>query len=313
MTCVRLGPLFRLVLFVGIAVLGGLAAASAQVQGIVTEAAQVVQWRDQQGATWPVPAGLVVEVLDEEDGQYWVLLPPDEHGTRRSGWIHGNVLQVSLSGFTTLMPATPAPQLPPAGGPLVTGPRPIRAYLQGLGGITFEPEFSQQFGGALGFELHPALQLSFEVGRLHNVLPEETEQTAEAVELDAERFLQQATGQRFDVRVDADAPALYGLASLRVLLRPLGGVRPFVLGGLGFADLAPDVRFEISDADVTDQLVGPDAFPDEEARVMFTTGGGLSVPLAVPVSVEFGYRYSRIFLDPGVNVNQGYVGVSYRF
>jgi peptidoglycan-associated lipoprotein len=34
-----------------------------------------------------VEAGTTLEVLDEENGWYWVIVPPDAHGTRRSGWI----------------------------------------------------------------------------------------------------------------------------------------------------------------------------------------------------------------------------------
>jgi outer membrane protein OmpA-like peptidoglycan-associated protein len=34
-----------------------------------------------------VERGTTLEVLDEENGWYWVVVPPDAHGTRRSGWI----------------------------------------------------------------------------------------------------------------------------------------------------------------------------------------------------------------------------------
>jgi outer membrane protein OmpA-like peptidoglycan-associated protein len=34
-----------------------------------------------------VDAGTTLDVLDEERGWYWVVAPPDAHGTRRAGWI----------------------------------------------------------------------------------------------------------------------------------------------------------------------------------------------------------------------------------
>ena len=34
-----------------------------------------------------VDAGTTLEVLDEENGWYWVIVPPNAHGTRKAGWI----------------------------------------------------------------------------------------------------------------------------------------------------------------------------------------------------------------------------------
>jgi outer membrane protein OmpA-like peptidoglycan-associated protein len=34
-----------------------------------------------------VEAGTTLEVLDEENGWYWVIVPPTAHGTRKAGWI----------------------------------------------------------------------------------------------------------------------------------------------------------------------------------------------------------------------------------
>jgi hypothetical protein len=34
-----------------------------------------------------VETGTTLEVLDEENGWYWVIVPPTAHGTRRAGWI----------------------------------------------------------------------------------------------------------------------------------------------------------------------------------------------------------------------------------
>ena len=37
-----------------------------------------------------VPPGTILDVLDQERDYYWVVAPPDAHGTRRAGWIDTN-------------------------------------------------------------------------------------------------------------------------------------------------------------------------------------------------------------------------------
>src|SRR5438093_4071246 len=42
--------------------------------------------------------GTVLEAIDLEDGWYWVILPPDEHGTRLPGWIRERDVQIVGAG-----------------------------------------------------------------------------------------------------------------------------------------------------------------------------------------------------------------------
>ena len=44
-----------------------------------------------------VPAGTILDVLDQERDYYWVVAPPDAHGTRRAGWIRTNVVEAVAS------------------------------------------------------------------------------------------------------------------------------------------------------------------------------------------------------------------------
>ena len=48
-----------------------------------------------------VPPDTVLELLDSEQGWFWVLLPPDAHGTRRAGWISAGEVEV-LTGTPPL-------------------------------------------------------------------------------------------------------------------------------------------------------------------------------------------------------------------
>lgn len=37
--------------------------------------------------------GTILEVLDEEEQWFWVIIPPDTHGTRRGGWIRAALVE----------------------------------------------------------------------------------------------------------------------------------------------------------------------------------------------------------------------------
>ena len=58
-----------------------------------------------------VEPGTTLEVLDKQDGWFWVIVPPDANGTRRAGWIRaGNVEPVmARPAATTPEPDEPAP------------------------------------------------------------------------------------------------------------------------------------------------------------------------------------------------------------
>ena len=59
-------------------------------------------------------AGTILDVLDQERDWYWVVAPPDAHGTRRAGWIRVNQVEAVFSRPATA-PRTPAtPQANPS-------------------------------------------------------------------------------------------------------------------------------------------------------------------------------------------------------
>ncbi len=59
-----------------------------------------------------VDAGTMLPVLDEERGWYWVVAPPDAHGTRRAGWIRTDQVEAVVT-----RPAAAALRTPAAAGP----------------------------------------------------------------------------------------------------------------------------------------------------------------------------------------------------
>jgi len=44
-----------------------------------------------------VPSGTLLNVIDKQDGWYWVMLPADQNGTRRPGWIQARQAHLTIA------------------------------------------------------------------------------------------------------------------------------------------------------------------------------------------------------------------------
>jgi len=189
---------------------------------------------------------------------------------------------------------------------------PVRAYAQtsldafgalptnqltsfGDSGIPFD------FGGRVGFEVLPGVQVMGEFGRLGNVMP------------DLIGIGLGLTG------LNLKASAFYGEGGVRLLASPRSAVSPYVEGSAGVAHLqfgvngfgsATDaiVRTALSFVDTSDPIVG---------------GGGGVLLHGGPLQIDLGYRYKRILagntlssiLSTGdqLDVHQLRFGVGLRF
>jgi outer membrane protein OmpA-like peptidoglycan-associated protein len=90
------------------------ASALAQAPGlvrVVNNQAPIRRWfrAGVQDVLVMVPAGTILDVLDQERDYYWVVAPPDAHGTKRAGWIRTNVVEAVAS-------RPPRPRPPAAAG-----------------------------------------------------------------------------------------------------------------------------------------------------------------------------------------------------
>lgn len=76
------------------------APASAQFPGhvrVVAESARILRWlRPGHDVLVMVDKGTTLEVLDQDSGWYWVVVPANAHGTRKAGWINA----VNVEPFT---------------------------------------------------------------------------------------------------------------------------------------------------------------------------------------------------------------------
>lgn len=67
----------------------------------------VVSPRTKSEVVMSAVQGTVLEVLGKEGDWYWVILPPDTHGTRRPGWVAARDVEIVGAQATPLAVSTP--------------------------------------------------------------------------------------------------------------------------------------------------------------------------------------------------------------
>lgn len=135
------------------------------------------------------------------------------------------------------------------------------------------------FGGRVGFDVAPGLQVMGEFGRLGNVMPEF---------VDAGLAL---------TRADLKVSAFYGEGGIRLLAAPRSGVSPYVEGSAGVAHL----RFGINGlGSATDAIVRAALNIVDTRDPMVGAGGGILLQ-GGPLRIDLGYRYKRILADSTVS------------
>jgi opacity protein-like surface antigen len=196
-----------------------------------------------------------------------------------------------------------------------------RAYVNVGGGMAISPDAtSGDVLGEVGVRVARNLFVFGDVGQFHNLQPSLVQPTIDATDatLSASGIAVTGSGR---------VPAWQTLGGVRYLIPMRSGITPYVLGGAGFARLSPTAQFIYSSGtlpdgttpasgdDVTSQiaLLGDFTQPAATSAFMFTVGGGVQVPVAPRVSVDVGYRVSRISADTPVNAQSIVAGVGYRF
>jgi Outer membrane protein beta-barrel domain len=179
--------------------------------------------------------------------------------------------------------------------------QPSRGSVVGFGGLTINGATSQpSFGGAVGVDLMPNIQVVGEVGRISNVLPSTLNQLIALTP------------------VDLKVSAFYGEGGVRLLTGAHAPVRGYVETTAGFARLS--TRF--SGIDGVDSYVNTGLAFFDRTSPMLGVGGGVVMQFG-SVLLDVGYRYKRIMgngtLDrvltggDNINVNQLRLGVGFRF
>ena len=181
-----------------------------------------------------------------------------------------------------------------------------RGYVLGVGGFTFQSEVSGLFGGEFGVYVHPAVAVYGQIGRMINILPKSIQDDLD----DAAQELTFLTGDRWEF--DGKLPATYFGGGVRFIVPTQSAVRPYILGGIGVANLKASIK-EIDFGEVLDDLIDA-GYVDEDdvrgTRFAFEFGGGVAIPVGSRVQLDAGYRFMRV---SDVNVSRFVGGFGARF
>lgn len=156
------------------------------------------------------------------------------------------------------------------------------AFVEGFGGMNvasgpFGGLSNSSFGGTLGLDLTPNIQVIGEVGRMSNVLPSTLQTIIEFAPVD---FRMSAWYGQGGVRLSAGSglrvqpyvETIAGMARLRTSMSGLGAADPFVNAGLAFLTTT---------------------------RPLASVGGGIVFQRGA-VMVDAGYRFNRIFANESI-------------
>jgi len=196
-----------------------------------------------------------------------------------------------------------------------------RVYVDAIGGLAMTPGTrSGDVIGEAGVRIAPRLYVFGDVGQFHNLEPSAFQPSVD------QTVATLSAAQGLSTTGTAHAPALFSIGGLRYEPPMNSRVSPYVFGGAGFARLQPSAQFTYTSGpiagltptageDVTSQLVSQGFFtqPAATTAFMFSMGGGVDVPVAPHLSLDAGYRYSRVSAETPVNAQSVTLGFGYRF
>ena len=207
-----------------------------------------------------------------------------------------------------------------------SGGQDAKGYIAGAGG--FASAVGNTTGDAMleaGVRIAPHVMVFGNVGRFGN-LQADLQPTLDATTAAL------STNQGLSVIGGGSVAATYFTGGLRVEVPTNSRFMPYLLGGLGVANLNPTAQFSFVSgtmpdgstpavgADVTSAIISTGNFtaPPSSTALMLTFGGGVQVPVASHWIVDAGYRYSHIAADSTLSAsplttNGMTFGFGYRF
>jgi hypothetical protein len=181
-----------------------------------------------------------------------------------------------------------------------------RGLVGGQFGATFGTEAAPFFAGEAAGHVSRDIQIYGTFGRMNNVLPSSVQDDLD----DVSALLSIIT--RVPWAFEASAPATFGTAGVRYLIPAASPARPYVQGGLGFANIGLKVE-ELDLGDVTDDLVADGYLDDDNInKLAIEFGGGLIVPVR-SIYIDVGYRFMKLMDADDVNISRAYGGIGVRF
>ena len=157
-----------------------------------------------------------------------------------------------------------------ATGAAAQGATSPRAFVGGLGGLTFGTATSSAIAGQVGVRISRDLFVIGELGRMWDVTPSEI---SDQIETGID-FLEQ---QGIPVNLEFSVPAFYGFGGIR-WAQSGRRVAPFVEGGVGFARLTAEVSGTIAGINVDEFLEELDSATWPTSRPMRFSSPSAAAP-----------------------------------
>jgi hypothetical protein len=181
-----------------------------------------------------------------------------------------------------------------------------RWFVGGLGGVTFGTVSDGAFAGQAGITITKDLFAIAEVGRMQNVLPSDLRDELDDLIKQAELEF------GVPITLEYGAPATYFFGGIRWV--PQGRtVAPFLEAGAGVGHITLSFsKVEIFGIDVTDELEEELGAEETTTEFLLAIGGGINARLSPSLSIDAGYRFTRIATDdPAINTSMIYAALKF--
>lgn len=169
-----------------------------------------------------------------------------------------------------------------------------RGFLVGFTGGSATEVTAPFFGGGVGFNVTPNIQITGDFGRMQDV---EAPFTLEDLAIVDQSFRDE---MGLISTSTIKMPTNYVTGGVRFRFGTSWPVQPYVLAHAGIAHMSPSPNFSVEGTDLTSLVMQApyvqEAFR-EETRPMATFGAGVTARVVRYLQLDFGYKYSGIFID----------------
>jgi opacity protein-like surface antigen len=182
-------------------------------------------------------------------------------------------------------------------------------------GIVAESAFgnvtSQSFGLEGGYAVTPRIVIFAEGGRVMDAAPSSVGAGAQLIA----NFLNQT---HTSVAYTVKEPITFFAAGVKLMVPTSTRFTPYVLAGVGAAQVAPDAEFTISGVNVTSSLsqfgvvLGSD-LNGTTTKAMIEAGAGVVWDITDRFYFDAEFRYNRVFTDTAIPFGRAGAGIGIRF
>jgi opacity protein-like surface antigen len=184
---------------------------------------------------------------------------------------------------------------------------PSNGYAEVVAQSAFGNVTSQSFGGEIGFNVTPDVEIFLDAGLVRDAAPSTLGANAQKIAAGVSAL---AGGADLHVK----EPVTFGVAGVKFLIPTNNRVAPYVLVGAGLAQAKKDVTITPATGTLNQFVTLGDDLSGSETKPMISAGVGVGVPLGRMLIVDFQYRYGRVFTsNEGINVNRAGLGFGVRF